>query len=69
LTLVKHGIPAWSVLFSILLDPDVDEVNKFEYLAGTREFAYEEWYASYRVLDNGDIEVSLLYRLVDLLDI
>ena len=68
LTLLRHGIPAWNMLFSILLDPEVDEVNKFDYLHGTVEFVDEEWYASYRILDNGDIEVSLLHRLSDLLD-
>ena len=56
------------MLFSILLDPEVDEINKFDYLYGTIEFVNEEWYASYRILDDGDIEVGLLHRLSDLLD-
>ena len=30
-TLDRYGMPAWNVLFSILLDPTVDEVNKFDY--------------------------------------
>ena len=68
-TLDRYGISAWNVLFSILLDPAVDEVNKFYYLFGTIEYVDEEWYASYRILDNGDIEVNLLHRLADLLDI
>ena len=68
-TLDRYGIPAWNVLFAILLDPEVDEVNKFNYLSGTIEYVDEEWYASYRILDNSDIEVNLLHRLADLLDI
>ena len=68
LTLLRPGIPAWNMLFSILLDPEVDEINKFGYLYGTIEFVDEEWYASYRILADGDIEVSLLHKLSDLLD-
>ena len=68
ITLDRYGMSAWNVLFSILLDPVVDEVNKFDYLLGTIEFVDDEWYASYRILDSGDIEVSLLHRLSDLLD-
>ena len=67
-TLDQYGMAAWNVLFSILLDPEVDEISKFGYLYGTIEFVDEEWYASYRILDDGDIEVSLLHRLSDLLD-
>ena len=68
-TLDRYGVLAWNILFSILLDPAVDEVNKFDYLFGTIEFVDDEWYDSYRILDNGDIEVSALHRLSDLLDV
>ena len=68
-TLDRYGMLAWGVLFSILLDPAVDEINKFAYAFGMIEFVDDEWYASYRILDNGDIEVSMLHRLSDLLDV
>lgn len=68
-TLNRYGITAWNVLFSILMDPAVDDVNKFDYAFGTIESVDDDWYASYRILDNGDIEVSAVHRLSDLLDV
>ena len=58
------GILAWCVLFSILHDPEPDDEYKhyFESLSGTIVFSDGEWLASYKLLDNGDVQVDFIIR-------
>ena len=63
------GIVAWCILFSILLDPDPDDEFKhyFASLSGTIIFSDGEWLASYKLLDNGDVQVEFIIRDSDAL--
>jgi len=60
-----------SVLFEILSDPEADSVKKFAtrgfpYAPGVIEFLADGWYVVYRIASNGDVQVSRIYREVDL---
>lgn len=60
-----------SVLFEILSDPHADNIRKFAtsafpFAPGTIEFMASGWYVVYRIADNGDVQVSRLFRESDL---
>ena len=63
------GIFAWCILFSILLDPEPDDEYKHQFssLSGTIVFSDGEWLASYKMLDNGDVQVDFIIRDSDAL--
>lgn len=68
----EEYLSAVNVLFSILTDPSYDGVRKFRadyslYPPGTIEFLNEEWYIAYRAADNGDVQISIMRRISDLL--
>lgn len=68
----EESLSAINALFSILTDPSYDDVRKFRadhslYPSGTVEFLNEEWYIAYRVADNGDVQISIMRRVSDLL--
>ena len=58
------GILAWCVLFSILFDPEPDDEYKhyFASLSGTTVFSDGEWLASYKLLENDDVQVDFIIR-------
>lgn len=67
----RYGLLAWCTVFSILFDPEPDnehktEANYFPYQPGTILFSDDEWYASYAILDNGDIQVGFISHQSDL---
>ena len=63
------GIFAWRILFSILLDtePDNEYKHQLSSLSGTIVFSDGEWLASYKMLDNGDVQVDFIIRDSDAL--
>ena len=63
------GIFAWRILFPILLDPEPDNEYKHQIssLSGTIAFSDGEWLASYKMLDNGDVQVDFIIRDSDAL--
>ena len=65
----RLGILAWCVLFSILYDPEPDEDYKhyFPSLLDTIVFSDGEWLVSYKLLDNGDVQVDFIIRDSDAL--
>ena len=67
----RDYLSAISVLFEILSDPEADNVKKFAtrgfpFAPGVIEFFADGWYVVYRVVGNGDVQVSRMYREVDL---
>ena len=63
------GIFAWRILFSILLDtgPDNEYKHQLSSLSGTIVFSDGEWLASYKMLNNGDVQVDFIIRDSDTL--
>ena len=67
----RDYLSAISVLFEILSDPEADNIKKFAtrgfpFAPGVVEFLADGWYVVYRVADNGDVQVSRIYRESDL---
>lgn len=60
------------VLFSLLLDPSPDNVNKFEadyypYTGrGVREYLDEDWYLAYVAKSTGPVNILIIRRRRDL---
>lgn len=67
----RDYLSAVGVLFEILSDPEADNVRKFAtrgfpFAPGVIEFLADGWYVVYRIADNGDVQVSRMYRQEDL---
>ena len=67
----RDYLSAISVLFEILSDPEADNIRKFPtrgfpFAPGVIEFLADGWYVVYRVVENGDVQVSRIYREEDL---
>ena len=67
----KYGILAWSMLFSLLFDPEPDGefkiyANYYPYHPDTILFSDDEWYVVYRIMDNGDIRVGYISNAPDI---
>ena len=60
-------LSALITLYSILMDPSVDDENKFsaDYFPnrpGTIEFSDRNWYVAYVVRDDGDVYIARMYH-------
>ena len=67
----QYGMLAWSMLFSLLFDPDPDGEFKMPadsppFHPDTVLFSNDEWFVIYRVMDNGDINVGYVSNASDL---
>ena len=67
----RYGILAWCMVFSVLFDPEPDDIHKsyanhFPYQPGTILFSDGEWYASYKILGNGDVQIGFVSHHSDL---
>ena len=69
---LEDYLSAISSLFEILSNPAPDEVKKFNigggfpYQPGMTAFLADGWYIAYRVVNDGDVQVSTIMRESDL---
>ena len=67
----RYGILAWSMLFSLLFDPEPDGESKIPadsppFHPDAVFFSDDEWFVIYRVMGNGDINVGYISNDSDL---
>ena len=67
-------LSALYTLYSILLNPYVDDEYKFsaDYFPnrpGTIEFSDSDWYIAYAIRDNGDVYIARMYHKSTLLNL
>ena len=60
-------LSALMALYSILMDPSVDNRNKFSAdhfpnRPGTIEFSDRNWYVAYVIRDDGDVHIARMYH-------
>ena len=62
----EYGMSAWSILFSLLFAPEVDEEFKRRHASDMMLFTDEELYVAYRVMANGDLHIGFVHTEEDI---